>query len=428
METITVAEEELTTMKYVNATPEFTDVEINSFFFYETIQFTVLWILFLSIVLGNGAVLVALSFNKARKNRMNFFIMHLALADLLVGLVSVMIDMIWRTTVTWSAGPIACKVVKYLQVVVTYSSTYVLVALSIDRYDAITHPMNFSSSCKQRKRTKQNFFNKKLFYFHTFSGRRARALIGCAWILSFVFAVPSVFINEEKIIEGRTQCWIEMSPWQWKLYLSIVATTVFVVPAIVISGCYAIIVYTIWSKSKLLSPAKNNTLQRGAKKPEEHDIRRSSSRGIIPKAKIKTVKMTFVIVFVFILCWSPYIVFDLLQVYGYIPKTQSSVALATFIQSLAPLNSAANPIIYCLFSTHICRSLRQVPPFRWLWCCRNGTQEQLSYTETLTSSNRQVNTSLLRNATVHVHSVVRAPVLDRMGISTEKNSYADSLL
>lgn len=37
---------------------------------------------------------------------------------------------------------------------------------------------------------------------HTFSGRRARALIGCAWILSFVFAVPSVFINEETIIEG----------------------------------------------------------------------------------------------------------------------------------------------------------------------------------------------------------------------------------
>jgi hypothetical protein len=35
-----------------------------------------------------------------------------------------------------------------LQCVVTYSSTYVLVALSIDRYDAVTHPMNFSGSCK----------------------------------------------------------------------------------------------------------------------------------------------------------------------------------------------------------------------------------------------------------------------------------------
>lgn len=34
------------------------------------------------------------------------------------------------------------------QAVVTYSSTYVLVALSIDRFDAITRPMNFSGSCK----------------------------------------------------------------------------------------------------------------------------------------------------------------------------------------------------------------------------------------------------------------------------------------
>lgn len=61
---------------------------------------------------------------------------------------------------------------------------------------------------------------------------------------------------------------------------------------------------------------------------------------------------------VFILCWAPYIVFDLLQVYGHIPKTKTMTAVATFIQSLAPLNSAANPLIYCLFSTHLCRNLR----------------------------------------------------------------------
>ena len=35
---------------------------------------------------------------------------------------------------------------RFSQVVVTYASTYVLVALSIDRYDAITHPMNFSGT------------------------------------------------------------------------------------------------------------------------------------------------------------------------------------------------------------------------------------------------------------------------------------------
>ena len=41
----------------------------------------------------------------------------------------------------------------FLQAVVTYSSTYVLVALSIDRYDAITHPMNFTGSCKYSRLT-----------------------------------------------------------------------------------------------------------------------------------------------------------------------------------------------------------------------------------------------------------------------------------
>ncbi|KAK3873601.1 hypothetical protein Pcinc_021405 [Petrolisthes cinctipes] len=61
----------------------------------------------------------------------------------------------------------------------------------------------------------------------------------------------------------------------------------------------------------------------------------------------------------FVLCWSPYIVFDLLQVYGFVPQTPTNVAVATLIQSLAPLNSAANPVIYCLFSTPICRNIRQ---------------------------------------------------------------------
>ena len=50
--------------------------------------------------------------------------------------------------------------------------------------------------------------------------------------------------------------------------------------------------------------------------------------------------------------------FDLLQVYGKVPETQKNIAVATFIQSLAPLNSAANPVIYCLFSTRMCNAVR----------------------------------------------------------------------
>lgn len=325
--------------------------DFNTFYFYQTEQLAFLWILLILIVVGNMAVLVALSMSSARKSRMNYFIKHLAIADLSVGVISVLTDIVWKITVAWHAGNIACKVIRFSQVLVTYSSTYVLVALSIDRYDAICHPMNFSRGW-----------------------RRARILVAVAWILSAIFSSPMLVLYEEGLVQGQVQCWIDFTaPWQWQLYLTLVAVSLLVLPALLIFACYIVIVRTIWVQSAALTSSmpsanRNNNNTAGINRTggsagtamldEDQESRRASSRGIIPRAKIKTVKMTFVIVFVFILCWAPYIVFDLLQVYGHIPKSKTMIAVATFIQSLAPLNSAANPLIYCLFSTHLCRNLR----------------------------------------------------------------------
>ena len=101
--------------------------------FYQVEQLTFLWVLFFFIVVGNSAVLIALLVSKGRKSRMNFFIKNLAAADLCVGLISVLTDIIWKITISWQAGLIACKIIRFLQALVTYASTYVLVALSIDR-------------------------------------------------------------------------------------------------------------------------------------------------------------------------------------------------------------------------------------------------------------------------------------------------------
>ncbi|KAK6621798.1 hypothetical protein RUM44_001605 [Polyplax serrata] len=339
-------------------------------------QFAVLWTLFVLIVLGNSTVLIALYLDQKRKSRMNFFIMQLALADLTVGIFYVLTDIIWRMTVTWHAGNFGCKMIRFLQAVVIYSSTYVLVALSIDRYDAITHPMNFSGS-----------------------SRRARVLVILAWGFSVVFSIPMILLYKERYIQARVQCWIEFEePWQWQLYMTLISIVLFFLPAIIISACYAIIVFTIWSKGKLLthpstykSTLKSKSFNRSRVRNEEMDSRRASSRGLIPRAKIKTVKMTFVIVFVFILCWSPYFIFDLLQVFEYLPRTQTTVATATLIQSLAPLNSAANPLIYCAFSNRLCRTLRKVPPFRWFANLADSPDKSFrsaTVTETLTTSRR----------------------------------------
>ena len=314
--------------------------------FYQVEELTFLWILFVLIVAGNATVLVALLLSKGHKSRMNFFIKHLAAADLCVGLFSVTTEIIWKITVYWDAGAIACKVIRYLQCVVTFSSNYVLVALSLDRYDAITHPMNFSGSW-----------------------RRARILVGVAWILSGLFSSPIlIFFDTKETDNYGTQCWIDFpEPWHWQVYMTLISLSLFFIPAVLISACYIIIVCTIWKKGKAMQTNANvssggNGATNGG---EDLESRRASSRGLIPKAKVKTVKMTFVIIFVFILCWSPYMVFDLLQVYQIIESnSNTSRAVATFIQSLAHLNSAANPLIYCLFSTNIGATLCNVI------CCR----------------------------------------------------------
>ncbi|KAF0309951.1 Cardioacceleratory peptide receptor [Amphibalanus amphitrite] len=347
---------------------------LDSFYFYKVEQLTFLCIMFAVIVCANSLLLISLVSAKSRKSRTNFFIMHLALADLLVGLISVVTDVVGKFTVVWYGGAIACKIVKYFQVLVTFSSTYVLVALSIDRCDAIIHPMRFIGSW-----------------------RRARMLVVGAWTVSALFASPMLVLFDTTWFAEHqmTQCWIDLgepNSFEWQLYMVLISVVLFIIPAVIIICCYSVILCTLWSKGRMLkmtTDLENHRFARATntaagKRAEDCDLRRASSRGLIPKAKIKTVKMTFVIVFVFILCWSPYFVFDLLQVFGHLPRTQTTIAVATFIQSLAPLNSAANPIIYIIFSNNVCRNLRRLSAVEWLVkrlpCCRRWAPSRPSVT------------------------------------------------
>jgi len=371
-------------------------------YFYQVEQLTFLWILLTCIVIGNATVLIALLLSKGRKSRMNFFIKHLAAADLFVGLISVLTDIIWKITISWEAGLVACKIIRFLQAMVTYASTYVLVALSIDRYDAITHPMNFTGSW-----------------------RRARVLVIVAWILSAAFASPILpFYNLKETENYGTQCWIDFDDeWKWQLYMTIVSLTIFVIPAILIAACYIIIVCTIWKKGRQIKTNHRNQRNEtrphmpGAEVMDDLETRRASSRGLIPKAKVKTIKMTFVIITVFILCWSPYIIFDLLQVYSVIPNNKQTRAVATFIQSLAPLNSAANPLIYCLFSTNILQTVCNI-----LGCRKAPPTLSTGLT---TSTNSQSSKPLVGHSasnarSIHQDSELRQPLYSRNSLNIQR--------
>lgn len=95
-------------------------------------------------------------------------------------------------------------------------------------------------------------------FFFPYLGRKARILVGSAWGLSAIFSLPSIFLNSKEEVKGMPQCWIDLQQWQWQLYITLVAISLFFLPALIIAACYTVIVYTIWTNSRTMSYPKIN--------------------------------------------------------------------------------------------------------------------------------------------------------------------------
>ncbi|XP_042331120.1 neuropeptide S receptor [Sceloporus undulatus] len=304
--------------------------EWESFYYsFKTEQLVTLWILFVVTVVGNSIVLFSI-WRRKRKSRMTFFVTQLAITDCFTGLINIMTDIIWRFTGDFMAPDLVCRIVRYLQVVLLYASTYVLVSLSIDRYHAIVYPMKF------------------------FQGeRQAKILIVVAWGLSFLFSIPTLIIfGKRKLSNGEMQCWaVWPDDSYWIPYMTTVAFLVYFIPLIIISVIYFIVIRTIWAKSKAHAIIVSNCSDGKFCTSYTH-------RGFISKAKIKAIKYSVVIILAFVLCWSPYFLFDILDNFSILPETKERFYAAVIIQNLPALNSAINPIIYCIFSEKLCQAFR----------------------------------------------------------------------
>ncbi|XP_008145570.2 neuropeptide S receptor [Eptesicus fuscus] len=296
---------------------------------FKTEQLITLWVLFVFTIVGNSMVLFS-TWRRKRKSRMTFFVTQLAITDSFTGLVNILTDIIWRFTGDFMAPDLVCRVVRYLQVVLLYASTYVLVSLSIDRYHAIVHPMKFLQGEKQ-----------------------AKVLIATAWGLSFLFSIPTLVIfGKRKLSNGEVQCWaLWPDDSYWTPYMTIVAFLVYFIPLAIISVIYAIVIRTIWSKSKAQETVISNC--------SDGNLCTRYNRGLFSKAKIKAIKYSMVIILAFICCWSPYFLFDMLDNFSLLPDTEQRFYASVIIQNLPALNSAINPLVYFTFSSNVCFPRRE---------------------------------------------------------------------
>ncbi|XP_052044758.1 neuropeptide S receptor isoform X2 [Apodemus sylvaticus] len=200
------------------------------------------------------------------------------------------------------------------------------------------------STWRRKRKSRMTFFVTQL----AITEKQAKVLIGIAWGLSFLFSIPTLIIfGKRTLSNGEVQCWaLWPDDSYWTPYMTIVAFLVYFIPLTIISVIYGLVIRTIWIKSKAHETVISNC--------SDGKLCCSYNRGLISKAKIKAIKYSIVIILAFVCCWSPYFLFDMLDNFNLLPDTKERFYASVIIQNLPALNSAINPLIYCIFSSNLC--------------------------------------------------------------------------
>lgn len=69
-------------------------------------------------------------------SRMHHLIRHLTIADAMVVLVTITIEIVWRITIRWPFGNAACKIAMFARAFGLYLTSCLLICISLDRYYA----------------------------------------------------------------------------------------------------------------------------------------------------------------------------------------------------------------------------------------------------------------------------------------------------
>ncbi|XP_073816583.1 octopamine receptor in mushroom bodies isoform X2 [Musca autumnalis] len=121
------------------------------------------------VIGGNLLVIAAVFCSNKLRSVTNFFIVNLAVADLLVGLAVLPFSATWEVFKVWIFGDVWCRIWLAVDVWMCTASILNLCAISLDRYVAVTRPVTYPS---------------------IMSTKKAKSLIAGIWVLSFVICFP----------------------------------------------------------------------------------------------------------------------------------------------------------------------------------------------------------------------------------------------
>ncbi|XP_032203240.1 probable G-protein coupled receptor 19 [Mustela erminea] len=297
-----------------------------------SIFFGALW---LFSVFGNSLVCLVIHRSRRTQSTTNYFVVSMACADLLVSVASTPFVLLQFATGRWTLGSVMCKVVRYFQYLTPGVQIYVLLSICIDRFYTIVYPLSFKVSRE-----------------------KAKKMIVASWVFDAAFVTPVFFFFGSS---WDNHCnYFFPSSWEGAAYSVIHFLVSFVIPSVLIILFYQKVVKYIWRIGT-----------------DGRTVRRTMN--IVPRTKVKTIKMFLILNLLFLLSWLPFHVAQLWHPHERDLKKSSLVFTA--ITWISFSSSASKPTLYSIYNANFRRGMKETFCMSSMKCYRSNAY-------TITTSSR----------------------------------------
>ncbi|XP_043267126.1 orexin receptor type 2-like [Venturia canescens] len=296
-------------------------------------------------LVGNSLVCIAVYRNHTMRTVTNYFIVNLAVADLLVILFCLPSTVLWDITDTWFLGLKLCKAILYFQTVSVTVSVSTLTFISVDRWYAICFPLRFKSTTT-----------------------RAKKAIFVIWFFALLYDIPELIVLQtfpSKQIRIKTifytQCAHSWSPESQKIFTCITLVFLYFGPLIFMTVAYYQIVRVLWRSN---IPG-HNLSARIYQANEVSATAVGNPEGQL-RSRRKAAKMLGAVVLMFAFCYLPVHLLSILRQVMNLPSGQLTRTFSLLAHWLCYANSAVNPVIYNFMSGKFRKE------FKRAFCCASS--------------------------------------------------------
>ncbi|XP_030912898.1 probable G-protein coupled receptor 19 [Geospiza fortis] len=297
---------------------------------------SVVWgVLWLISVMGNFLVCLVIHRSRRTQSTTNYFVVSMACADLVSSVGSAPFLLLQLSCGRWVLGSGVCRLVRYIQYLTPGVQLYVLLAISVDRFYTIVYPLSFKVS-----------------------RGKAKKMILASWLCGALFASPACFLYGSN---SDQHCnFFLPSSWQGSAYSIIHLLLVFMIPSLFIILFYQKVIKYIWRIGM-----------------DGMTVRRTTN--IVPRTKVKTIKMFLMLNSMFLLSWLPFFMVQLWHPQETDYRKSSLLFLA--ITWISFSSSASKPTLYSIYNANFRRGMKETFCMSAMKCYRSNAY-------TITTSSR----------------------------------------